>query len=190
MKKYRCPKCGETFQGEQTLCPKCKVTLHYRKKEETKQEEAKIVERFNFDDPDVVKHEDKVPETPLIEKEEEEAKAETTKATKEDNKIVANGESFFDGGYLAKTGLTILAFLFSIITVLIGTPWAVCWVIRYDIKHTVIQGHRLAFDGKGAQLLGRFLLWLLLFVLTATIFGLWIPTYFKKWKIKHILFAD
>lgn len=195
MKKYRCPKCGETFEGELKECPKCNTPMHYRKKQEVKvEEEAKIVQRFNFEDPDVIKHDDKVPETPLIEDENEEkepeAKAAPVAAPVQENVIKPNGESYFDGRLGQKIGWYIVAFLLSIVTVFIGVPWAVCLVYRWEIKHTIIQGHRMKFDGKGGQLLGRWLLWMLLSILTALIFTLWIPIFFKKWKVKHIMFAD
>lgn len=191
MKKYRCSKCGETFEGEMKVCPKCGVELHYRRKEEVKKvEEAKIVQKFNFDDPDIIKHDEKIPETPLIEEEDKKdvPMAVTKPMTKDE--IVPNGESFYDGGYFGFVGWFLLAFLLFVVTLTFGFSWSVCMMIRYETKHTVVQGHRLAFDGKGIQLFGRIMLWLLLFILTLSIFGLWIPTYYKKWKTKHIIFGD
>lgn len=192
MKKYRCPKCGEIFQGEKQVCPKCGVILHYLKKEEPKQEaEAIIVQRFNFDDPDVIKHEDKIAETPLIDNvKDEEVTAKTAPIAKQQQEIVANGDSYFDGGFLSSIGWRLLAFLLFLVTATLGLPWAACIMYRYEVRHTIIQGHRLKFDGKGSQLFGRYLLWLLLTILTLTIFALWIPTYLRKWKTKHMVFAD
>ena len=194
MKKYRCPKCGETFQGEKNVCPKCGTTLHYLKKEEPKhhEEEAKIVQRFNFEDPDVIKHEEKIPETPLINSGEDKNETVTKSApiNKEENKIVPNVDSFYDGGFFKSLGWHLLAFLLFVVTATLALPWCACIIYRYETRHTIVEGHRLKFTGKGIQLFGRYLLWLLLSILTALIFTLWIPTKLKKWKAKHVVFAD
>lgn len=193
MKKYRCPKCGETFRGEQEVCPKCGTTLHYRKKEEIKEEnEAKIVQKFNFEDPDIIKHEDKIPETQLIQDEDKEEKQEAKAVpTKVDvNVALKNGDSFFDGRLIQIIGWGLLAGLLTIVTAGIALPWAVCMIYRWEIKHTIVQGHRLKFTGKGGQLFGRYLLWFLLMILTVFIFSLWVGIFFKKWKTKHIEFFD
>ena len=193
MKKYRCPKCGETFRGELEECPKCKTKLHYKRKEQVKEEsEAKIVQKFNFDDPDIIKHEDKIPETPLIEDEEKEEKKEQpiNQVQAPTNKIAVTGDSFFDGKLHQKIGKILLGTLIMIVTVGIAYPWVVCMFYRWKIKHTVIQGHRLKFTGKGGQLFGRYLLWLLLSILTLFIFLFWVSIFIERWKTKHIEFDD
>lgn len=192
MKKYRCPKCGETFRGEQELCPKCGTTLHYRKKEEVKEEnEAKIVQKFNFDDPDIIKHEDKIPETQLITDEDKEEKQEAKPAQKIDvNVALKNGDSYFDGHLIQIIGWGLLAGLLFIVTAGIGLPWSACMIYRWETKHTIIQGHRLKFTGKGGQLFGRYLLWFILCIFTAFIFTFWVALFLKNWKTKHIEFLD
>lgn len=190
MKKYRCPKCGEVFQGEHELCPKCQTKLHYKAKEKiVPEEEAKIIERFNFDDPNIIKHDDKIPETPLIEDEEKEEKAPVV-TNNTSNKIEVIGDSFFDGRLYQKIGKLLLGGLITLITAGIALPWAVCIYYRWEYKHMVIQGHRLKFTGKGGQLFGRYLLWFLLTILTAFIFSLWVAIFIQKWKIKHVEFED
>lgn len=190
MKKFRCPKCGEVFQGELEVCPNCQTKMHYRRKiKENPDTDAKIVQRFNFDDPDIIKHEEKNVETPLVEKEEEQEQQETKPVSVSKEPLVS-GDSFYDGRFFPMLGLYIVAGLMSVFSIGIAVPWAVTMVIRYQIKHTYIQGHRLAFDGKGGQLFGRWMLWMLLSIFTLFIFALWIPLFFRRWKIKHIIFAD
>ena len=65
-----------------------------------------------------------------------------------------------------------------------------CGITRWETKHTIIQGHRLKFTGKGIQLFGRFLLWLVLIILTVGIILLWIQIFIKQWKVKHTEFLD
>ena len=62
-------------------------------------------------------------------------------------------ESYFDGGLLQLIGWRILGFLVTLFTFGICYPWAFCMIYNWETKHTVINGHRLAFDGKAIQLL-------------------------------------
>lgn len=79
--------------------------------------------------------------------------------------------------------------LLSTITIGIMYPWCLCWIAHYEAKHTYIDGKRLAFDGHGVQLIGHWILYAFLFVITATIFGFWIPKKLKNWKAGHTHFA-
>ena len=99
-------------------------------------------------------------------------------------------ESYFDGGLLQLIGWSLLGALLSLITLLIGVPWAVCMIERWKAKHTVIEGRRLAFDGKGAQLFGNYIKWLLLTIITIGIYALWLGIKMKKWVIKHTYFEN
>lgn len=197
MKKYRCPHCKEVFIGAQEMCPKCGVPLRYANKEKEKrpveEEEATTISNFSFNDPDVVKHEEKfVPVTTLdspdgpVDKNKDAVAAPLVQP----QKMLKAGESYFDGKLLQRVGITLLGFLLFAITATLAFPWVACMVMRWDTKHTVIEGHRLKFNGKGIQLFGRFLLWLLLIILTVGIILLWIPIFLKKWRIKHTEFAD
>ncbi len=93
--------------------------------------------------------------------------------------------SKFDGGFFGYLGISILAFLLSVCTLFIGTPWAVCMVYRWYIRHTALDGARLYFDGTGLQLWGNIIKWLLLTVITVGIFALWMPFRFMNWVAKH-----
>lgn len=53
-------------------------------------------------------------------------------------------ESYFDGGLLSYVGHSILAGLITILTLGICAPWGICIMINWKVKHTVIDGHRLA----------------------------------------------
>lgn len=62
-------------------------------------------------------------------------------------------ESYFDGGLLSYIGYSIIASLITILTLGICAPWGICIMINWKVKHTVIDGHRLYFDGTATQLL-------------------------------------
>ena len=195
MKKYRCPHCKEVFIGAQEICPKCGVILHYPDKEREKrpvEEEATTINNFSFNDPEVVKHEEKfVPVTTLDSPDGPQENNEAVPAPLvKQQEFKPMGESFYDGKMIQRIGIYLLGLLLFAITATLAFPWIVCMIMRWDTKHIVIQGHRLKFTGKGIQLLGRFLLWLLLIILTVGIIILWIQIFLKRWKVKHIEFAD
>ena len=135
--------------------------------------------------------ENKPKETKSVEKKAVENKPEEKKNTeikqkenKEEPKIEFE-KSYFDGGLLQLIGWKILGFLVTLITLGICYPFALCFIYKWQMKHTVINGKRLYFDGKGYQLLGRWILWLLLSIITLGIYTLWIPVQQNKWILKH-----
>lgn len=94
-------------------------------------------------------------------------------------------ESKFTGGLLGMIGIGILQALLSIVTLGIGIPWAVCMKERWYVKHTIIDGHKLTFDGTGGQLFGNYIKWFLLSIITLGIYSLWLGIKMKKWVVKH-----
>ena len=62
-------------------------------------------------------------------------------------------------------------------------------VYNWEIKHTVIDGRRLYFDGTALQLFGKWILWLLLSIVTFGIFLFWVGIALRKWKAKHTHFV-
>lgn len=192
MKKYRCPHCKQVFTGTPEVCPSCGVTLRYMQKEKPREvEEATVINNFSFNDPEVVKHEDKiVPVTSVESFEDPDVAKEVKPQVTAPTQFMITGESFFDGRMIQRVGIHILWGLLFIITLGFAFPWCTCGIVRWETKHTVIQGHRLKFTGKGIQLLGRYLLWLLLIILTLGIILLWVQIFLKQWKVKHTIFVD
>ena len=94
-------------------------------------------------------------------------------------------ESKFTGGLLGMIGIAILQALIIIFTLGIGTPWAVCLAESWRVKHTIIDGHQLVFDGTGGQLFGNFIKWFLLTIITFGIYGLWLSIKMQQWVTKH-----
>ena len=97
-------------------------------------------------------------------------------------------KSTWDGGVWATFGMSLLASLLTIVTCGIALPWAMCMVWRFIIRHIVVDGKRLKFDGKGGQLFGKWLLWCLLCVVTCGIYSLWVTPKFYKWIASHTHF--
>lgn len=97
--------------------------------------------------------------------------------------------SEFKGRTIQLIGWRLLGGLLTMITLGIFGPWAYCMVLRWETKHTYVNGKRLCFSGKGHQLLGRSLLWGLLTVVTCGIYGLFVPVRWHKWRASHTHFA-
>lgn len=98
--------------------------------------------------------------------------------------------SYFDGNTIQLIGIRILSGLLSGITLGLAYPWAMCMRVRWEVKHTIINGRRLRFTGTGGQLFGRYLLWAFLTVITLGIYGIWYGLGMKKWVVKHTVYED
>ena len=101
-----------------------------------------------------------------------------------------NGKSYFDGKLLQLVCWQILGGIITGITLGFCYPWAVCMIYRWEAKHTVINGHRLKFNGKAAQLFGNWVKWFLLTIITLSIYSFWLNIKLKQWKTKHTEFAN
>lgn len=198
MKKYRCPKCGEFFEGESATCPHCGALMKYRQtvtiEEEIQKEVASVGPKFNFHGSDVVFHPDSIFDEEQYENvgagaEENKKEEEIIKAPEHFEKMVMEeGKSFYDGKASAKFGYGLMQLILTLGTAFLAYPWIMCMKYRYEAKHTVINGRRLCFDGKGSQLFGRFLLWFVLTILTVFLFFPTLSSNLKKWKAMHTHF--
>ena len=101
----------------------------------------------------------------------------------------AGGESYFDGGLFQLIGCSLLGILVTVLTLGICYPWSYTMLYRWEAKHTVVNGRRLAFDGTGLQLFGMWIRWILLIVVTIGIYSFWVSIALKKWRVKHTHFA-
>ena len=103
---------------------------------------------------------------------------------------VRGGQSYFDGGLLGLIGYGILAALLITFTLGFGTPLAICMLYKWQIKHTVIEGHRLAFIGQAGDLFVQWIKWYLLTLITFGIYGFWLGIKMEQWKVKNTVFAS
>lgn len=97
-------------------------------------------------------------------------------------------DSYFDGGLLQLIGYKLFAFLLTVCTLGIGSPWAIWLIYNWEINHTVINGQRLYFDGTVLNLYAHWIKWLLLTIITFGIYGFWVCIAVKKRKTKHTHF--
>lgn len=74
----------------------------------------------------------------------------------------------------------IAAFLISLFTFGLATPWAVCMFHKWKARNTLFQGKRLKFVGSGGELIGMWIFWWILTVITLGLYSLiWYPRYVK-----------
>ena len=104
------------------------------------------------------------------------------------NIVVGDDGSYFDGGYWANIGYNIVVNFVTAITFGIAHPWMKCWYQKWLASHTVINGKRMTFDGKGGDLFVKYIVWLLLTYVTCGIYGLWMAVALKKWISEHTHF--
>lgn len=91
----------------------------------------------------------------------------------------------FDGWLGQQALITLLGAVISVLTLGLALPAAVTASARWRATHTVLDGRRLTFDGKGAQLFGNYIKWWLLSVITFSIYAWFIPNRLRAWKAKH-----
>ena len=151
--KYRCPNCGHVFSGNLDKCPNCYQKFVYRSAEEKEKapvEEIKVEEKVEAPAP---KPEPKVEE---VKKPVQQAPA----------KLQKRGESRFTGFTIGYIGWRILGAFVTLITLGIGYPIALAWIYKWEVNNTVVEGHRLRFDGVAGSLIPRWILWMLLTLIT------------------------
>ena len=82
----------------------------------------------------------------------------------------------------------LLAYLLTVFTLFIGSPWAACMLIRWSVENTIVEGRRLRFVGTGGELFGKMLVWFLLTLITAGIYSFWVVPAFNAWIADHTEF--
>ena len=75
--------------------------------------------------------------------------------------------------------------LFTLLTLWLLKPLAICWKNRYIQKRLTIDGRRMDFDGNGVQILGKWVLWTLLTLITLGIYALFRNLRVLRWINKH-----
>lgn len=184
MGKFRCPRCGAIFEGQPNRCPRCNVLFKfdngnpnapfYAPKEE-KVEEKK--------EPEVI---EKVVEVPVEVEKVVEVPKEVEKLVEVEKPVAIIPEktkenTYFDGKTCQYFGWSMLGLLITIPTLGILYPLAYAWLYKWRVSHTVVNGYRLKFDGHAGSLIGRWILYELLSIITLTIFAWFVPVRINKW---------
>lgn len=109
-----------------------------------------------------------------------------------ENEPYTKGDSCFTGGLLGLIGVNLFCKLLTLISFGILYPFGICYKQRWIAKHTVINRKKIVFDGKAVSLIGHYLLWWFLCIITFGIYALWLPINITKWYTKntHIKLKD
>lgn len=99
-------------------------------------------------------------------------------------------ESYFDGKFLEYIGYKLLAGIITLVSFTIAKPWADKLILEYKINHTIYNGKRLRFEGKGSSLFVQRFKWFFLSIITLGIYSFWIPIKMEKWTISNVHFED
>lgn len=99
-------------------------------------------------------------------------------------------DSYFDGKFIEYLGYKLLALLITLVTFLIAKPWADKLLLEYKINHSVYNGKRLKFEGKGTSLFVQRFKWFLLTLVTFGIYAWWIPIKMEQWIASNTHFED
>lgn len=91
----------------------------------------------------------------------------------------------FDGGAATYWGIALLAFLVTVCTIGIMYPFGLVMRLKWRSRHTLIDGRRLEFVGTATGLVGNWLKWLMLCIITVGIYTLWIGPRINKWVVEH-----
>lgn len=95
--------------------------------------------------------------------------------------------SYWDGGIFETFLNGLIAGLICTVTFGIATPWAICYLLKFVVERTVVDGKRLTFNGTGGQLFGKWLLWNVLSFITLGIYGMfWATPRMYQWVVSHI----
>ena len=106
------------------------------------------------------------------------------------NEALNNTRSDFTGGAISNFLRNFLVSFVSCISIGLLYPAMYCWKQRWVAQHTFINGRKLVFDGTGAQLFGKYLLWMLLTIVTLGIYSFWLSIRMEQWRVKHTHFED
>lgn len=94
-------------------------------------------------------------------------------------------ESKFEGKVIKLFFMKLGANLLALLTLGILLPAKICVVHRWRVNGQNINGLRMKFNGNAVQLLGKYILWWLLSIVTLGIYALFIPVRIEKWITKH-----
>lgn len=97
-------------------------------------------------------------------------------------------KSAFTGGLFSYVAHKMVAYLLILLTLGIATPWAIVFLKRWEVRHTIIDGQSLRFDGSAMGLFSQWIKWLLLTFVTLGIYGFWVNIKMKQWVVKHTHF--
>jgi hypothetical protein len=84
-----------------------------------------------------------------------------------------------------RDGLRMTALLIAALAIQIGYPFALVLRERRKASHSYIDGQQLVFTGSAWNLLGKWIKWLLLSIVTLGIYLFWVGPRLQRWVCEH-----
>lgn len=119
-----------------------------------------------------------------------EMKREGTSGKAVTEEILDPNKSVFDGRGLELFLINLVGAFICLVTIGLASPWVICYRIGWDRRHTVYNGRRLAFNGTGIQLFGKWIVWFLLTIVTCGLYSFVMGLKLEQWILSHTTFAD
>ena len=94
-------------------------------------------------------------------------------------------DSAFDGNTFQYIGYEIIAILLGVITLGLAFPWTHTMILKWETRHTIINGDRLRYDGTAIGLLVQYIVVYLLAIITLGIYSPWGYCRMKRYIMAH-----
>lgn len=107
--------------------------------------------------------------------------------------IILNKEkydSYFDNTVKNTIFHHLKCLLLGIVTLGLAYPWILCMKYEEKCEYTVICGKRLKFIGDPKELIGHWLLWWILIIITLGFYSLVVSVRFEQWTTANTIFED
>ncbi|MPQ44872.1 hypothetical protein [Clostridium tarantellae] len=107
--------------------------------------------------------------------------------------IIANKkkyDSYFDNTLKNSVIHRLKTLSLGIVTLGLAYPWILCMEQEAKCEHTVICGKRLKFIGDPKELIGHWILWWFLIIITFGVFSLVVGIRFQQWVTANTVFED
>ena len=99
-------------------------------------------------------------------------------------------ESKFTGGVGTIFLFCLWAPILAVISLGFAIPFIACTALRWICSNSTIGGKNYKFKGTAMGLLGRYVLWSLLTVITFGIYGFWYYRNMIRWVVENIEMVD
>lgn len=86
--------------------------------------------------------------------------------------------------------ISLATVLVSILTLGLASPYMICVLNRWTARNTILLGKRLVFTGKALSLLGKYMLGILLTVITVGIYSFWFERSLIAWRVSNTHFVE
>lgn len=104
--------------------------------------------------------------------------------------VNVKSSSYIEISTLNLLGVYVIAFFLITLSLGLLSPVAIVMINKYLCNRRYINGRKLKFTGAIGELYKKYIIWLLLFVVTLGIYSFWIVIKYLRWKTEKTIFED